>query len=343
MKASAVTGTSPDRLNDREFETARRAIIGAYVNRGMPCSGRNMSAIFTRLRLTLFHAGQLNAPKRAATRPSVSVSGWADAPQPFADSARRYLTQVELSLRPNTVKHIDQALREFGTWLGQNRPEVLSCADLTRSHIEDYKSSVGARTARYTGKPLNRVSIKNRLINLHCFFDRITEWGYPNPPQRPLMFIGDLPIIDKPLPRFLDDAAATKLMRTSRADPDPLAGSSSSYSPAPASAKANCSPSPSTPLSRSAPPTGFGSRSASSTTTATSRCTRSSRTCSTTGSVSTGQPACVQNFSCWRTTNPSTPSASRPPSADSPARPASVTSRRTSCATPSRHKPSTAA
>jgi len=151
------------------------------------------------------------------------VSGWADAPQPFADSARRYLTQVELSLRPNTVKHIDQALREFGTWLGQNRPEVLSCADLTRSHIEDYKSWVGARTARYTGKPLNRVSIKNRLINLHCFFDRITEWGYPNPPQRPLMFIGDLPIIDKPLPRCLDDAAATKLMRTSRADPDPLA------------------------------------------------------------------------------------------------------------------------
>ena len=28
--------------------------------------------------------------------------------------------------------------------------------------------------------------------------------------------------MDKPLPRFLDDAAATKLMRASRADPDPL-------------------------------------------------------------------------------------------------------------------------
>jgi integrase/recombinase XerD len=46
--------------------------------------------------------------------------------------------------------------------------------------------------------------------------------GYPYPPQRPLIFAGDLPIVDKPLPRFLDDAAATKLMRTSRADPDPL-------------------------------------------------------------------------------------------------------------------------
>jgi integrase len=37
------------------------------------------------------------------------------------------------------------------------------------------------------------------------------------------VFAGDLPIVDKPLPRFLDDAAAAKLLRTSRADPDPLA------------------------------------------------------------------------------------------------------------------------
>jgi integrase/recombinase XerD len=99
---------------------------------------------------------------------------------------------------------------------------VSSWADLTRSHIKDYKSWLAARHGRYTGKPLNRVTIKNRLINLHCFFDRVTEWSYPNPPQRPLISTGDLPIVDKPLPRFLDDAAATKLMRTSRADPDPL-------------------------------------------------------------------------------------------------------------------------
>jgi site-specific recombinase XerD len=67
------------------------------------------------------------------------------------------------------------------------------------------------------------MSIKNRLINLHCFFDRITHWGYPDPPRRPLLFVGDLPIADKPLPRFLDDGASTKLMRAARADTDPLA------------------------------------------------------------------------------------------------------------------------
>ncbi|HKF89307.1 MAG TPA: site-specific integrase, partial [Propionibacteriaceae bacterium] len=222
MKVAAVTGVAPDRLTDKDLNAARDAIVAAYVNRGMPSSGRNMSAIFTRLQLTLFHTGQLNQPKRRSTKPLVTVAGWTDVPEQFAQTARRYVAQVELSLQPNTVKGIDQALREFGSWLGNNRPEVSSCADLTRSHIEDYKLWLGARHGRYTGRPLDRTTIKNRLINLHCFFDRVTEWGYPNPPQRPLIFTGDLPIVDKPLPRFLDDAAATKLMRTSRADPDPL-------------------------------------------------------------------------------------------------------------------------
>ena len=36
------------------------------------------------------------------------------------------------------------------------------------------------------------------------------------------MFPGDLPIVDKPLPRFLDDAAAAKLLRATRSDADPL-------------------------------------------------------------------------------------------------------------------------
>jgi site-specific recombinase XerD len=140
----------------------------------------------------------------------------------IAEAAQRYVAQITLSLRPATVKHIEHDLREFAAWLAHEHPTVATCADLQRHHIEQYKAWVAAKPARYTGKPLNRLSIKNRLINLHCFFDRITEWGYPNPPQRPLIFAGDIPIVDKPLPRFLDDAAATKLMRTARADPDPL-------------------------------------------------------------------------------------------------------------------------
>ena len=46
--------------------------------------------------------------------------------------------------------------------------------------------------------------------------------GLPEPAGAAVDVPGDLPIIDKPLPRFLDDAAAAKLLRATRTDPDPL-------------------------------------------------------------------------------------------------------------------------
>jgi site-specific recombinase XerD len=221
-KITAVTGTAPDHVGTAEFEQARRAIIDAYLTRGLPSSGRNIASIFHRLQLTLFHAGRLDSVNRPPTRPAVSVTGWTNAAAAITEVAQRYIAQITLSLRPATVTHIEHDLREFALWLAEHHPTAATCANLHRCHIEEYKTWIGSKIGRYTGKPLNRVSVKNRLINLHCFFDRITEWGYPNPPQRPLIFAGDLPIVDKPLPRFLDDAAATKLMRASRADPDPL-------------------------------------------------------------------------------------------------------------------------
>jgi integrase/recombinase XerD len=221
-KVTALTGVAPDQVGDREFEHARRATVEAYHSRGRPSSGRNVASIFHRLQLTLFHAGRLESVTRPPSRPPVSVTGWAAVVPGIAEAAQRYVAQVRLSLRPETVKHIEHDLREFATWLAREDPTVATCADLQRQHIEQYKAWIAAKPGRYTGKPLNRVSVKNRLINLHCFFDRITEWGYPSAPQRPLIFAGDIPTVDKPLPRFLDDAAATKLMRTARADPDPL-------------------------------------------------------------------------------------------------------------------------
>lgn len=221
-KVTAITGVPPDKIGDAEFASARAAIIGAYAARDLPQSGRGMAAHFHRLQLTLFHAGRLDSLARPTKRPPVSVSGWACVATGFSEAARRYVAQVELSLRPSTAKHIEHDLREFATFITGAFPNIETYAELERHHIEAYKRWVATKHGRYTGKPLDRVSVKNRLINLHCFFDRISEWGYPNPPQRPLIFAGDLPIIDKPLPRFLDDASAAKLMRRSRADADTL-------------------------------------------------------------------------------------------------------------------------
>ena len=50
------------------------------------------------------------------------------------------------------------------------------------------------------------------------FFVRITEWGWDEAPPRVPMFPGDLPRQDHPLPRALDDAGGTGLLRTAQGD-----------------------------------------------------------------------------------------------------------------------------
>jgi integrase/recombinase XerD len=222
VKITAIIGVAPRALTDMSFDTGCASLVAAYTQRGRPSAGRNVAAVLHRLRVTLFHAGNLASLRPPAVKAPISVTGWAMVAPEFANTARRYVGQVTLSLRPSTVCAIDRDLRQFGTWLAENHPEVASCANLERTHIETYKRWLSTHPRPSTGKPLNRVSIKNTLINLHCFFTRITEWGYQNAPARPLLFPGDLPVIDKPLPRFLDDAAATKLLRAARADPDAL-------------------------------------------------------------------------------------------------------------------------
>ena len=141
--------------------------------------------------------------------------------------------------------------------------------------------------SRSTGSPS-----ADALINLHCFFDRITEWGYPDAPTAPLIFAGDLPITDEPLPRFLDDAAAAKLLRAARADPDPLSRLIVELLARTGMRKGELLALTVDAVVQIGSAYWLRSRSASCTTTATSRCTPSSKNCSTTG-WPTGPAACA--------------------------------------------------
>jgi len=114
-KVTAVTGTPARQIDTTAFDAARTAITGAYVARGMANSGRNMASIFHRLQLTLFHAGSLNSHRQIPSKESVSITGWTAVAPGLAEVARRYVAQVDLSLAPSTVKHIEHDLREFGT------------------------------------------------------------------------------------------------------------------------------------------------------------------------------------------------------------------------------------
>jgi site-specific recombinase XerD len=55
---------------------------------------------------------------------------------------------------------------------------------------------------------------------LRAFFERIIEWDWPDAPPRNPVLGGDIPKKPEPLPKFLDDRDAARLMAAARACPD---------------------------------------------------------------------------------------------------------------------------
>jgi len=145
------------------------------------------------------------------------------APQ-LAATATAYLHQIGLSLSPASVRAADNALRILVTDLLAHEPQVTGFAQVSRAAIERFKTRLTARTVTRTGKSVSANTIRQRLGTLRTFFDRIGEWDWTDAPARTPIFSIDLPIVDDPLPRFLDDATAARLLRAAGADPDPLSG-----------------------------------------------------------------------------------------------------------------------
>ncbi len=117
---------------------------------------------------------------------------------------------------------VEGVLREFARWLVANAPDVSAVADLRRRHIEAYKLYLAARPSA-RGGTLTKLGRAEHLGTLRTCFERLSEWSGDDVPSGVLVFSGDLPLRDAPLPRFLDDGAAAKLLQAARADSDPFA------------------------------------------------------------------------------------------------------------------------
>jgi integrase/recombinase XerD len=138
----------------------------------------------------------------------------------LAATAGRYLAQITVSLAPRSVDAADNTLRLFVAFLAEEHPEVGAFAEIGRVHIEGFKTWLRRRSSP-RGGPLSANTIRQRLGTLRSFFDRMIEWDWPDAPARTPIFATDLPIVDDPLPRFLDDATAARLMRAA-AQAEPL-------------------------------------------------------------------------------------------------------------------------
>jgi site-specific recombinase XerD len=131
----------------------------------------------------------------------------------LAATMLRYLDQIALSLRPTSVTSAEGILRRFAGYLTTNHPAVIGLADVERLHIEAYKAYLPTRPGRNGVPPLSQMTIRISLGTMRTFFERVSEWDYEDAPTKVLIFNGDLPTPDDPLPKFLSDVDAGKLMR----------------------------------------------------------------------------------------------------------------------------------
>jgi integrase len=223
-KVAAVAGVTPEQLTKILIENGQQELAAA-IGRHRPDSHgiKALSAALFGAQTTLFHLGILVEPPRKSMqdRSAERATAWATAAPRLASTLQGYIAQVRLSLRPSTMVRVEGVLREFASFLAVNAPDVAAVADLRRRHIEEYKLHLATRPSA-RGGVLTKASLADHLGVLRTCLERLTEWDGDDVPSGVLIFDGDLPIRDTPLPRFLDDGAFTKLLQAARIDPDPF-------------------------------------------------------------------------------------------------------------------------
>ncbi|MFI2040108.1 tyrosine-type recombinase/integrase [Streptomyces bottropensis] len=219
----ALFGKQPEHLQQDDWDEGRRLLLDAarrIPNRGV----KALSTALFNLEATLFHCELTDQlpRRRSPDHADMRAREWSRVPLGMADTMQHYLQQIAGTLRPGTVKNAELTLREFALLVAAVDPVVTCVAELRRRHVERYRQWLLERPAA-RGGPLHRHTVRDRLSKLRGFFRRLDEWDAADRPPRQLVFDSDFPIADEPLPRFLDDAAAAKLLAAARKDPDPFA------------------------------------------------------------------------------------------------------------------------
>jgi site-specific recombinase XerD len=139
------------------------------------------------------------------------------APQ-LAVTMGSYLDQVATVLAAASVDVADNALRQLARFLLE-ATDVGAVTDVRRGHLEQFKTWLAAQ-AGINGAPLAANTRRQRLQVLRMFFERVIEWDWSDAPARNPVLAGDIPPSPEPLPKFLDDADAAKVMAAARAADD---------------------------------------------------------------------------------------------------------------------------
>jgi len=108
--------------------------------------------------------------------------------------------------RPDTVRHLRDALGRLLIWLAEAHPEITNLVELRREHSEEFLHWFGAQTNQLTGGP---AAPKNPSDDHHpARRHRSVEWV--DVPGRVLFTRADIPKMARTLPRFVPDHGAPR-------------------------------------------------------------------------------------------------------------------------------------
>lgn len=170
----------------------------------------------TTTHLLLFTIGQVNTqPLRRSDTHSWHARLAPDwAPPAMAAVIERYLRfHLEANLgREQSIRHFRDALWRLVRWAVDHHPELTNFDQLTREHAEQFLAWLGTRTSAQTGAPLAVTTRRSVVTLLSRFAAETAAWEWQDAPSRVLFVRGDIPKLNKPLPRFIPEHELNALM-----------------------------------------------------------------------------------------------------------------------------------
>ena len=155
-------------------------------------------------RQVLFHLGVLDTPAVPQSRRVPFEQRMGGVAEPLRGAFVAYLHRKSATCKPKTVSSLATRLAGFGRFLAETDPNLASLAELDRHrHIEPFLTSLTSATNSVTGEPITLADQVRRVHAVANFLAEITEWGWDDSPPRRLLFRSDLPRLPRPLPRYL--------------------------------------------------------------------------------------------------------------------------------------------
>jgi len=170
--------------------------------------------------IALFHAGITDRlPSRLARKPPTPLH-----PKPrIAAVMDRYLTERALIVRPDSMDSTRAGLRRLGLWLVQQRPEVESLAELTRTDLLDFMTWLRQqRKIKHPYQPLGDAYRRGIISEVTVFFRYGAHAEWPDMPARPVLTRMDVPRAVQRVPRYIPEHQLEPLMAAIRTVECPL-------------------------------------------------------------------------------------------------------------------------